>query len=172
VNRKWRRCDVHVLYTVIRENQCTLYLLDFLLITLAVMMMMTTQDNTSTQTMTTTTGTKTATEPIGRRNVLLCKVIKCACEEFADVTKVFCFTLLTSFTGSSRNRSLSGHRCLCRCLCKCLCKCLCECLCERWCGSGAAGDTSWVGGPLTNPPTHCCHLSLWDKPWVTLEHYH
>ena len=56
------------------------------------------------------------------------------------------------------------------CLCECVC--VCKCLCECWCWSGAAGDTSWVRGPLTITPTHCCHLSLRDKPWFTLEHHH
>ena len=52
------------------------------------------------------------------------------------------------------------------------CKYLRECWCGSRCGSGATGDTCWVRGPLTITPTHCCHLSLWDKPWVTLEHHH
>ena len=42
-------------------------------------------------------------------------------------------------TISSRSRSVSGCGCLC--------------------GSGAACDNWWVGGPLTITPTHCCHLT-------------
>ena len=71
-------------------------------------------------------------------------------------TKVFILTW------SSRSRS--GYWCLW--------EYLWECLCNTRCWSGAAGDTSWVGCPLAITPTHCCHLSLWNKPWVTLKHHH
>ena len=69
-------------------------------------------------------------------------------------------TKVLILTRSSGSRSLSGYCCLWESLCGCLCRYI------------TAGDTSWVGGPLAIPPTHCCHLSLWDKPWVTLEHHH
>ena len=84
----------------------------------------------------------------------------CLCELTTQILLAPACSKWFILTRSRFSKCLSGCRCLCRCFRKFLC----------W--FRVAAHTSWVGCPLTITPTHCCHLSLWDKPWVTLEHHY